>query len=123
MLVVITPLTQEEEMSRQTSVTFVDDLDGSKAVETVKFGLDGKTYEIDLNKKNAAALRKAVAAYVDNGRRIRSTTSSSKRSSRTATPSGESAAIREWAAANGIPVNARGRISSSIRGQYEATRS
>ena len=74
-------------MARQTSVSFVDDLDGSKAVETVKFGLDGKTYEIDLNKKNAAALRKAVAAYVDNGRRIRSTASSSKRSSRTATRS------------------------------------
>ena len=51
-------------MVRQTSVAFVDDLDGSKAVETVKFGLDGKTYEIDLNKRNAAALRKAVAAYV-----------------------------------------------------------
>ena len=107
-------------MAQQTSISFVDDLDGSKAVETVKFGLDGKTYEIDLNKKNAAALRKAVAAYVDNGRRIRSTTSSSKRSSRTATPSGDSAAIREWAIANGITVNARGRISSSIREQYEA---
>ena len=66
-------------MARQTSIAYVDDLDGSKATETVKFGLDGKTYEIDLNKKNAAVLRKAIATYIDNGRRVRATTPVSKR--------------------------------------------
>ena len=107
-------------MAQQTSVSFVDDLDGSKAAETVKFGLDGKTYEIDLNKKNAAALRKAVAAYVENGRRTRSTATATRRSTRTSTPSSDSAAIREWATNNGITVSARGRIPASLREQYEA---
>ncbi|MFC0081615.1 Lsr2 family protein [Aciditerrimonas ferrireducens] len=45
-----------------------DDIDGSEAEETVVFGLDGKTYEIDLSKKNAAALRKALAVYVEHAR-------------------------------------------------------
>ena len=40
-------------MAHQTSVTLVDDLDGGKAAETVVFGLDGASYEIDLSKKNA----------------------------------------------------------------------
>ncbi len=107
-------------MVQQTSISFVDDLDGSKAAETVTFGLDGKTYEIDLNKKNAAALRKAVAAYLENGRRIRSTATGSVRSSRTSRSESDSSAIRQWAANNGIAVNARGRISTSIRERYEA---
>ena len=41
-----------------------DDIDGSVADETVTFALDGVTYEIDLNAKNAAALRDALAPYV-----------------------------------------------------------
>ena len=47
-------------MAQQTSVSLVDDLDGGKAAETVAFGLDGSSFEIDLSKKNAAALRKAL---------------------------------------------------------------
>jgi hypothetical protein len=41
-----------------------DDIDGSDAVETLRFAFDGRSYEIDLNKKNAAAFRKAVGPYV-----------------------------------------------------------
>ena len=46
-------------MARELIEKLIDDLDGSEATETVTFGLDGTSYEIDLNKKNAAALRKA----------------------------------------------------------------
>ena len=35
----------------------------------MRFGLDGTEYEIDLNKKNAAALRKKVAPYVEHARK------------------------------------------------------
>ena len=107
-------------MARQTSIAYVDDLDGSKATETVKFGLDGKTYEIDLNKKNAAVLRKAIATYIDNGRRVRATTPVSKRTQpKTTAKLSDSAAIRAWAAGRGITVSARGRISAGVREQYE----
>ena len=55
-------------MAQTTVVYLSDDLDGSDADETVRFGLDGKAYEIDLNKKNAAAMRRALKQYIDAGR-------------------------------------------------------
>ena len=55
-------------MAQTVIVKLTDDIDGGDAEETVVFGVDGKTYEIDLNKKNAAALRKALAPYVDKAR-------------------------------------------------------
>ena len=41
-------------MAKKVTVTLVDDFDGAGAAdETVEFGLDGVTYEIDLSTKNA----------------------------------------------------------------------
>lgn len=53
-------------MATQTFVTLIDDLDGSEAEEAFVFGLDGATYEIDLNAKK---IRHSVAKFVDNARR------------------------------------------------------
>ena len=36
-------------MAQQTTVRFVDDLDGSEAVGTVTFALNNRAYEIDLS--------------------------------------------------------------------------
>ena len=108
-------------MVQQKSVTLVDDLDGSKAAETVVFSLDGASYEIDLNKRNAATLRKALTEFVENGRRVKQGSSLDKRVQQPARRSGvNSAAIREWAAAQGIAVSERGRISADVVSQYEA---
>jgi hypothetical protein len=54
-------------MAQRIVTELTDDTDGKPADETVTFGLDGREYEIDLTKKNAAALRKAFDAYVKNG--------------------------------------------------------
>ena len=51
-------------MARRTFVRLVDDLDGSDAVETVVYGLDGRLWEIDLNAENARDLRDVLAPYV-----------------------------------------------------------
>jgi hypothetical protein len=58
-------------MAQSTITYLTDDLDGSDADETVRFALDGRSYEIDLNKKNAAALRRALKPYLDAGRTSR----------------------------------------------------
>ncbi len=55
-------------MAKTVIVKLVDDLEGGDAEETVTFALDGKNYEIDLNKKNSATLRKALAPYMEKGR-------------------------------------------------------
>ncbi|MGS0684512.1 histone-like nucleoid-structuring protein Lsr2 [Nakamurella sp. GG22] len=108
-------------MAQQTTVILTDDIDGGKAVETVSFGLDGKHYEIDLGAKNAKNLRKAVAVYVEAGRKVKANTAA-RSNTKTVTSSDGSdlAAIRAWAHENGIQVAARGRIASSVKEQYLA---
>jgi Lsr2 len=49
---------------------FIDDIDGSVAEGTVRFGLDGTEYEIDLNAEHTQQLRDALAAYVRAARRV-----------------------------------------------------
>ena len=58
-------------MAQKVQTLFVDDLDGSVAEGTVRFGLDGTEYEIDLNAEHATALRNALAAYVSAARGTR----------------------------------------------------
>ncbi|WP_081248646.1 histone-like nucleoid-structuring protein Lsr2 [Mycobacterium avium] len=56
-------------MAKKVTVTLVDDFDGAGAAdETVEFGLDGVTYEIDLSSKNAAKLRNDLKQWVEAGR-------------------------------------------------------
>lgn len=104
-------------MAQRVQVVLEDDLDGGKAEETVTFGLDGATYEIDLSKKNAAKLRDALAGYVGAGRRV-----SGRRGSRARGRGGRSATdsadIRAWAKENGYEVSERGRISAEVRAAY-----
>ena len=56
-------------MAQITHVKLVDDLDGGEAAESVAFSLDGKSYEIDLSDKHAAALRDAFAPFISSARR------------------------------------------------------
>ena len=120
-------------MAQHTTVALVDDLDGSKGSETIQFGLDGQHFEIDLNAKNAKALRKALADFTAAARPVRSSSvaperpSSSTRTKRTSarasagrSSSEITSAIRSWAQDNGFEVAARGRISADVRSQYEA---
>jgi|SRR5665213_3332223 len=55
-------------MAKNVVVQVVDDIDGGEAAETINFALDGKSYEIDLNAKNATSLRKAFAPFIEKGR-------------------------------------------------------
>lgn len=108
-------------MAQITEVRLVDDLDGGKAAESVAFSIDGKLYEIDLSEKNAAALRGAFAPFVGSARRAGSVPAVNrpKASARSGRPREQTAAIREWANANGHEVSARGRIPSTVLAAYE----
>ena len=104
-------------MAQKVNIILIDDLDGSDAVETVSFGLDGTSYEIDLNKKNAAALRDALAAYVGNARKVSGTR---RRRSSSAAALGPSAReVRDWARSNGFKVPDRGRIPGEVREAFD----
>ena len=111
-------------MAREVVEKLTDDLDGSTAAETVTFGLDGTTYQIDLSKKNAAALRKALDPYVKAGRRpVTKTARRARTSGNGKRPERDFDIIqlREWAGANGVTVPTRGRIPTAIVEQYKAS--
>lgn len=75
-------------MAQRVHIVLEDDLDGSEGVETVSFALDGKSYEIDLNEKNATKLRKALAPFIDAGRKASRASAPARKS--TAAPAGTS---------------------------------
>ena len=59
-------------MAQKVKIILVDDLDGGSADETVRFGLDGVSYEIDLSSGNASELRSAVERFVAHARKTSS---------------------------------------------------
>ena len=114
-------------MAKKVTVTLVDDFDGeTEADETVEFGLDGVTYEIDLSAKNAEKLRNDMKRWVEAGRRVggrRRGRSASAAKARGTIDREQSAAIREWARRNGHNVSTRGRIPAEIIEAFHAAAS
>jgi hypothetical protein len=105
-------------MAQKITVALEDDLEGGRADETVRFGLGGTDYEIDLSKKNAAAFRRKIAPFIEHARRAGR--GQRRRPGRTASSRERSGDIRAWAKDQGITVNDRGRIPASVVEQYEA---
>ena len=113
-------------MAQKVQVLLVCDLHDNEVegTETVTFGLDGSTYEIDVCADHGAQLRDSFASYVGAARRAgRSATPAARR---TRSSGGRSKAddrvgqIREWARQNGHAVSERGRLSAKLVAAYEA---
>jgi hypothetical protein len=62
------------------TIDMMDETDGSKADETVHFGLDGAEFELNLSKAQAEELRQLLEPYIKAGRKT-----GSKRNGHTAT--------------------------------------
>lgn len=117
-------------MAQTTVITLIDDIDGSEASETLTFGLDSTTYEIDLNDAHAEDLREVLAPFVSvarkgsgGGARRSSTSGSSSRSRSRSASTPDPREVRAWAEANGIEVSPRGRIKADVLEQYRAAAS
>jgi hypothetical protein len=98
----------------------IDDVDGKKADETVRFGLDGKQYEIDLSSGNAQRLRDVFGDYLTVARRAGGRHRSSSQSSvpQPVIDREQNQAIREWARKQGRAVSDRGRIPTDVVEAY-----
>lgn len=112
-------------MAQQNITVLVDDLDGSKAVETVRFGFDGKTYELDLSRKNVRRLEASLGKFVKAARTVGedSNVTPINRPKKTAkkttlAPSADPKAVRAWAAEHGIEVSKTGRVKRAVVEQY-----
>jgi len=107
-------------LARTTIVRLTDDIDGSTAVETVPFAVDGRSYEIDLSAEHADNLRHSLAQFVAVARSTgRGNASVAPGRVHPRRPSGvDSSAVRAWAKENGAPVSGRGRIPDDVLAQY-----
>jgi hypothetical protein len=104
-------------MAQRTQILYVDDIDGSEAVGTVRFGFDGADYEIDLSKKHADQLAKAIEPFVAAARKV----PSSRRAVRGSRPARhDQSDVRAWARGQGLKVSDRGRIPADVLARYES---
>jgi hypothetical protein len=106
-------------MAKQTTVTLIDDLDGSVAEEQVEFAVDGRSYEIDLSAANSARLRDLLAPFVSAARRTGGRRSQASGTSRSTSDREQNQAIREWAQQNGFAVSDRGRLPANVIEAYQ----
>lgn len=112
-------------MAQKVKIILEDDLDGGPAEETVRFGLDGGFYEIDLSSANAARLRDAVRPFAAKARRVQGGRTPGRPAGSRTTGAGtkrnpDTAAIRKWAKDHGIEVSDRGRIHQDVQDKYYA---
>lgn len=112
-------------MVQRIRVELFDDLEDTTGddVETVTFGLHGVHYEMELHKKNADALEKALAPFIAGARVSGKEDRRKRRLHSVPTAKGPDArAVRAWAATTGVEVNSSGRVPERIIALYlEAT--
>ena len=96
-------------------VELVDDIDGSPAMETIRFALDSVEYSIDLSGRNAEKLRGDMEKWVRAHKR-----SGVGDLERRRTVAADLKAVRAWAASNKIELSSRGRVPRKVIEQYHA---
>ncbi|MGN6473357.1 MAG: histone-like nucleoid-structuring protein Lsr2 [Mycobacteriales bacterium] len=108
-------------MAQRVQVLLVCDLhdDDTEGTETVRFSVDGASYEIDVCASHGAALRAAFAPYVGAARKAGRSGGAGGRRRRVATGV-DPAAVRAWAKSQGLKVNERGRIPADIVDRFTA---
>jgi hypothetical protein len=106
-------------MAQRIHALLIDDIDGGEAAGTVRFGLDGTEYEIDLSAAHSDELRNALGQYLAHARRAGGTAKSAARSRRGGGAAVDTAKVREWAKGQGIEVKDRGRVPAGVVEQYQ----
>jgi hypothetical protein len=103
---------------QRVDVRLEDDLTGGPADETVEFGIDGRSYEIDLNARHAADFRRQLARFLEHASLVRPT--QRRPPVRTLANRARSRQIRAWAEQQGFDVSERGRLPREVIQQYES---
>jgi hypothetical protein len=101
-------------MARRRIVELIDDLEGGPATRTVRFGLDGQLFEVDLNEANATRLRGLLESYATVARRINP---ASNRPYRELRLPDDPRTIRAWALSKGLITGSQ-RVTDAIRARY-----
>jgi len=107
-------------MATLTEIMLTCDMCGNaKDVQTQTFGLDGKTYQIDLCPKDSKRLNQAVAGYVSKARK-NSAQQSPRPSSHKPRSRAGTAARSDSAREADMEISDRGRVPAVVFRDYEA---
>ena len=131
------PPPKETRVAQKVQVLITCDLDEeeTEAAETVTFGHDGSTYELEMCQQHLDEFNNWIGEYIAVARRAggasrarrasagAGTGGSGRARSRSTGSKSSLGAIREWARANGFAVSDRGRISGTVREAFEAAHS
>jgi Lsr2 len=107
-------------MAQKVQTLYIDDIDGSDAEGTVRFGLDGTDFEIDLNAMHSQELRASLQAYITHARKVSGPRRISRGVRRNASAI-DTHAVRSWAKNQGIDIKERGRIPADVVARYRET--
>lgn len=113
-------------MAKRIIQQLVDDVDGTVLDEgdgeTISFGLDGRSYEIDVSPENATNLRSVIGEWSQHARRVKESNHSGRRGARSSARPRRTDldAVRVWARENGHKVSDRGRVPLSILAEYDS---
>jgi hypothetical protein len=108
-------------MAQKIQTLFIDDIDGGEADGTVRFGLDGTDYEIDLNARHTEDLRSALANYVAHARKVGSSARRGAARGGRRPSAVDTVAVRAWARENGVDIKDRGRVPADVIARYQAS--
>jgi hypothetical protein len=105
-------------VAQRTQILYVDDIDGSEAEGTVRFGLEGVDYEIDLNKKHAEQFAAAIGPFIEAARKVSPAKRAAVRNARPVRH--DQSDVRAWARSQGLKISDRGRIPADVLARYES---
>lgn len=97
-------------MVQRVVTEVIDDVDGSAAQETIRFGIDDTQYEIDLSRVNAERLRELLRPWADSARRVGKNGRAGARVDLGPAPQ----VVRAWGRANGYQMRSRGRVPVEV---------
>jgi septation ring formation regulator EzrA len=105
-------------------VVLSDDLDGSEAIQTIIYTIDGQEYEIDLSEENIQRFHEALEPFVSASRQVQRQAAPTRRRGDGRRRSGsrwrdDIPQIRAWAESQGMDVSARGRIKKEVLDAYD----
>lgn len=103
-------------MAKKVDTYVVDDFDGSKPAQTVRFGLHGTEYEIDLSEPHTKQLEADLERYIEAGRRVGRTGRTGRRSEQRYA---HLQAARTWLRENGHDIGDRGRVPTELMTMFE----
>jgi Lsr2 len=104
-------------MAQRVQTLFIDDIDGGPAEGTVRFGLDGTEFEIDLSARHSEELHNTLQKYVSHARKVGGTTKRVLRGRRSGDTI-DTTAVRAWAKEHGVEVKERGRVPADVIAKY-----